>query len=173
MLEWLKLPDLDGHAGHCRWNVALEIWRMMTCQEQNAPIAVKLLIITVVQIEATQAAATFIYYRLSRRSCDVKTESSCSISIPIMAYQIPRSAFRYMNDATFRSGPSVSPAYGTSRSKDPRMPHSVYSPAHGAEYCRAGQSSYGMAYERRSPYENDIYPSGLSQRHIGGDIISR
>ncbi|CZT16287.1 uncharacterized protein RCC_02129 [Ramularia collo-cygni] len=89
-----------------------------------------------------------------------------------MAYQISRSAFRYMDDATFRSGPSVAPAYGTSRSKDPRIPRSIYSPARQSEYGRASHA-YGMAYEQGSPYESDMYTHGRDPRHLGGDIIQR
>lgn len=89
-----------------------------------------------------------------------------------MAYPISRSAFRYMDDATFRSAPSVAPAYGTSRSKDPRIPRSAYPPAGRANYGRAGHGSYGMANEQRA-YDNEMYAHGYDQRHPRGDTIQR
>lgn len=154
------------------WKVALEIWRVMTFQVQDAPTAVRFIDNGSRTSDGTQAAFILINERLRLRR-NIFNQISCFNLTDIMAYHIPRSAFRYMDDATFRSGPSVSPAYGTSRSKDSRIPHSVYSPAQRGEYGRAGHNAYDMAYERGTPYESNLYPLGRGQRHLSGDMIQR
>lgn len=90
-----------------------------------------------------------------------------------MAYPIPRGVFRYMDDATFRSGPSVAPSYGTGRSKDPRIPRSAYPPLARTDNSRAGNASYGMGYDQRAPYESDAYARRHEQREFREDIMQR